>query len=428
MGQLEPGAAGAQLGAQQEAILQQANDLVGDAAGLFHALVDDAARAGLCDKLAVDPCSQLTLRHRCAGLSQHGRQRVAIEAGERLVHVSDRIQVGVGNRAGRPVLDVLPKLVAHHLQLHRLDVLPRRGALLARHAHLAQVVDQAFGRARGEWPAAQLGRPADRLQGRGDGHPLHVETRAQPVEYQVGVRVQRGHVILAQGQNHPQARVVQERLVQLAKKLRALGPAVRVAGDQLLELIDDQDKARPGCRRCGMGRAGLACGYGRRRIFLSSGCRLGFVGPAPARSSLRVDGGLARQVRQKIAQGDLSQPRGRLAALIEAGHEVERVDAGHLADAGRQIAGDTADRQHLEAILVPQIGDEAGADQRALAGPRLRVEQQQSLRHHARLKVARLALAAKEEPALCLRERARADVGGLERRLRRGHGISSWWA
>jgi hypothetical protein len=245
----------------------------------------------------------------------------------------------------------------------------------------------------------QLGRPAHCVQRRSHAHALHVEAGAQAVEEQLGVGVQAGYVVLAQAQHHPQVGVIQQRLVELAEEALALPPAPRMRRDDLLELVDDQGKAR-------------AAGCGRRHVAgRTRHGDLGLVDPARGALPRGVDGRLARQPGQEVAQRHLGQPLAWFAALVQAGHQVEGVDVVHLGHAGRQLARDAAHRQRLEALLVAQPGNDTRVEQRTLARARLGIEQQQPLRHDARRQVARLALAAEEEALFFLGEGAGADVG-----------------
>ena len=131
---------------------------------------------------------------------------------------------------------------------------------------------------------------------------------------------------------------------------------------------------------------------------------------------------------QEIAERQMDKGR-RIVALIDTGHQVERVDVVYACQASRQIAAHPAHRQHGKALLLLKLRDQARVQQGALARTRLGVEEQQPLRQHPRQQVARLALAAEEEIALLVAERARADVG-IGGGRGRGHGcplpMSSW--
>ena len=128
---------------------------------------------------------------------------------------------------------------------------------------------------------------------------------------------------------------------------------------------------------------------------------------------------------QELAQPQVRPLRRAAAALVQAGHQVEEEDVVHLRHAGRKLAGHAAHRQHAEPLLLAQLRDQAGVDQRAFARARLGVEEQQPLGDDARQQAGRLRLAAEEALAVGSGKGARADVGvGRGVGCGRGHGSS----
>ena len=76
---------------------------------------------------------------------------------------------------------------------------------------------------------------------------------------------------------------------------------------------------------------------------------------------------------------------------------------------GMLLAADAGDGEHDKALVLLELWDQAGVEQRALAGAGLGVKEQQPFREHAREEVAGLALAAEKEVALLIAKGARAQ-------------------
>ena len=399
--QLDPGVARSGLCPHQKTPLQLAHCAVGQAAGHRLALANQVAGADVGDQLLLEPGAQLPRagrwRARHLGELLHRvLDRDVIKTLQRLVDVARLLQILESDvdwllaplaepPERRGDRQRLPELVTHHLKLHRLDILPLDRVLLAGHAHLQEVLHQLFGHAGGKRTRAQLGRLAHRFESRRLLHALHEEGGVQPVEHQRLVRIQRRHIVLAQRQQHPQVGIVHQRLVELAKKVLPLLPAARMSGDDLLELVQDQD-----------------IGRGRGRRLRLRFCRRGLiVERRPVLAAETVQKALQRQAGKTVGVAD--------ALVQQAGHQVEEEDVVDAGDGGGQVAADTRHRQHSETVLL-QVRNQAGVDEGTLARAGLGVEKQQPLRHDARRQIARLALAAKEEPSLLAQIGARANI------------------
>ena len=218
--------------------------------------------------------------------AKRGSQRLVVELGQRPVDIARLAQVRLGDRSGWSGLDVLPQLIADHLELYRLDVLTGDGSLLAGDTHLAQVVHELLGHAWCKGPAGQCRWATDGVKRGCDAHAFHVEACPQTVEHQGGVGVERRDVVLAQREHDPQVRVPEQRSVQLPEEFAPFLPAPWVRSDDLLELVDDQHE--------GLGRRaweGPALGMQR------NGLRFRVIRPA-----LAV---LGNQVRQELAQREV---------------------------------------------------------------------------------------------------------------------------
>jgi hypothetical protein len=150
----------------------------------------------------------------------------------------------LGDFGRRLVLEILPKLIADNLQLHRLDELAMMRAGFAGNAYLAQIIDQPFGHVGGEGAATGFGRLFNRFLGGSAAHALHVEAGPQIIGQQRGIGIERGDMIFAHAQHNPQEWIIGHGLTELAEEIFAAGPMFQVRGHDLFKLIDDQHPGR----------------------------------------------------------------------------------------------------------------------------------------------------------------------------------------
>ena len=254
---------------------------------------------------------------------------------------------------------------------------------------MKQVFHKLFSHTRRKRLTVQSRRLSHRFQSRFLSHTLHVEAGAQPVENQWRIRVERSYVVIAQNQHHPQIRVSLYGRIQLPKKRLPLLPSARMAGDDLLKLVEDQ---------------GVALSARR------SGRRTGVVDPTLARLPFQAGHVLPGQTGQEVDQGDVGQPTG-VVSFIHAEQQVANKDVLHLPHLCGQIAADTPYGQHNKILLLLQPGNEAGVQKRTFARTRLGVEKQQPFRQHPGQQIARLTFTAKEKSVLLVGKGAGPNVG-----------------
>ena len=170
-----------------------------------------------------------------------GSYGVGVERLEDLAEIAEASELGGGDGV-HSRRQPFPQAVAHDLELNRLDPLARRpvrcpGATVDEQSH--EVVDERLGNRRSERAARACQRARDRSEGTVATEGLEPVPRAQPAGQPRGQRVEVGDVVLADGENDPQRRVVGEGVADAVDEVLARGPAVRKCGEELLELVDD---------------------------------------------------------------------------------------------------------------------------------------------------------------------------------------------
>ena len=374
--ELVPAGSGPPFAPDEAPLLEHVDDGVRHARGAVGRPDDCAARSHVRDEVLADPVAQHALVH--AARHRGGLHGVGIEACEDLVDVAELAHMVVRDHvdAGR---QLAPQAVADELQLHGLDELAleldRFGAaeVLARAAQLA---DQPLRDPRCERLALGGDRAARRLERRLGAEALEPEAPRFGKDRQVGI--ERGKVVLAQREHHAQPRVALDRRGELLEEARAVLPALGVNEHDLLELVEDDTR--------GSGRPPRRCAVGGREV-LAEGRVVAVLGRAPrtpARARGRLAGcGLHRRlpVRQRVGDEDIGAARRAGAALGDRAPHARR-------------------REHLEARLALERGDEPGVQQRALAGTRWRMQQHDRIRDDERQELAHLGLATEEQPLL----------------------------
>ena len=319
-------------------------------------------------QVAPDPPAQRSL----GGLARarRGRDLRVVVAGQRLVDVAE-----AGDVRGRDLPRVggqrRPQSAAHHLQLDRLDVRPLQRldrAVDPLHPHLAQVVDQLLRRLGAK---RHPGRQRGRLHGRQRGCPIEqveAEGRPQLARDRRAVRVEPGDEVLAHRHHQPHP-VVAQRLAELGEERLPRRDRRRLDRQQLLELVEHQH------------------------------LRVLALALTTAREVLRQ--------RQPGERRQLELPRLR-HILLEAQQRAQHISVHARRRARRRLEPDAHDRPDRKARRL-QPRDQPGLQQRALAGPRRRVEQHDALGEHPVVQPRHLAVAAVQR--LARAERPRPDVG-----------------
>ena len=330
--------------------LQLAEDGVARTTGTVPRLGTESVRG---HQFPFEPVADLMLAHPSG---TRGRLHLRdVEVGQSLVHAPGGGDVICSDRR-RVRGEVGPKAVADDLELHRLhrrsQVESRFGAALDLDA--AQIIDQVLGRLLGEVHTERRRRPSDGLLRRGRIQKLDPVPRDELVGEEREVGVELGNEILPHREQCP-ATSVSQRFADLAKERLLLVPVGWIQGEHFLELVEDE--------------AGIAIGVGVVE---------------PAEILIQTDRGEFGGVELFFGG-----PR-----LLERGEDAEAIAIGPCTFARRRrVVANSNGREHLELELF-EFGAEAGFHERRLAGSRLRVEQHDTVRHHAGAQLPYLAVAA----------------------------------
>ena len=333
VGQLEPGGAAALLGPQQVRVHQPPDGRVGQPLAGIDPLQHLAAHVLAANQGAFDPIAQRALADaRAAG---HGRGCVSVVAAQRRVHIADRLDV-VHADAGIVRRQPVPQPPTDHLELDWLHAVARHGdgrAIGLLHPHSAQIVYQARCGRIGEIYAGQLRRPLHRLDRRFWAEQLQP---VAPALVEAGwdrleIGIETGDEFLAHREDCPAVAVAQGFTDLLEEGQLAL-PVGRVEGEHLLELVEDEDVAIPGC----------VTGHRRR---------------SAARQVL-VQRQRSQLIRRQLFLG--RQP------LLQRQQTAQAVTASGAPCAAGQRRADAHRRQHAKSLLL-QGRDQPCLQQRRLA-------------------------------------------------------------
>ena len=230
-------------------------------------------------------------------------------------------------------------------------------------------------------PDGPLGGLLHRFQRRGEVETFETEARTKMVRQQVRERRQLGDVVLAHAEEHPQVVVIGQCGADLLEERGAVVASGEMAGEELFELIEDQEE-RP-----------------RRGIRL-------------VRRAARQQPG--HDLFERDVDGNGGLGRGR-----ERGGDAVDEDVGGLqlrvafADAGDADAADQPLRHFLVAndpAMAKQARRQSCHEQRRFPGARLREQQRRAPRDHQAGEDLDLLGSAEEEAFLLLSERPWADV------------------
>ena len=103
-------------------------------------------------------------------------------------------------------------------------------------------------------PLGILHRLLDRQQRRLGLEPLHTETRPQVLRQQARIGDELGNMILPHREQHVEAWITLHRPGDLPEEILPVSPPVGVMGEQLLELVEDEQGRAAGDRRFPCGR------------------------------------------------------------------------------------------------------------------------------------------------------------------------------
>ena len=155
------------------------------------------------------------------------------------VRLVDRVGAGIGDGA-------VPETEADDLEVDGLDVgaEDRLGrAVGSLDADAAQVVHQPARGLGGDREAAEPERPLERLAGGRGVEQVEAEAAGQPARDAVEVGLERGDVLLAHGEQRPEARVFQQ-ASELIEERFFRGDVRGIGREDLLELVEDQHEVR----------------------------------------------------------------------------------------------------------------------------------------------------------------------------------------
>ncbi len=407
MGELVPGRAASILLADEESVDELLDHPIGQTSGTVRladhlpsqAIVgEELALAPLADTPLADSGTQADLLDPPGIIA--GQDGIDAPLGAAGVLLVEPIEAGL---AGEPI----PVVEADDLEVHRLDVPAgdRHGlAVRALNVGGAEVGDEIVREIGRDGYAPRLEGFLEGLTGGIDVEQVEAETAREPAGDEIEVRLECGHVFLAHREQRPEAAVLLQQTAELDEEFLLRVLVGGVGRQDLLELVEDEDQpGRPVA------------------VPLTEG-----IGPELERGLQRIEvaesGGrmCARRVRIPGPIGPRALQRG------ERGPDepIRRPALRPFPGRGKRLL-DSDDRQVVEPLvaqardLVAQAGDEAGLDQRRLAGTRGGEEEHDPLGDQEIAEPLDVAVATEE--VLAMPEGARADEG-TGPRVGRGRG------
>ena len=251
---LEPLGGAAFFVSHEIALLKRADGRLGNRRG--RALADHAhaeARAVARDERLAEPAAELPLGN--VGGLPRGLEGFVVVVGKcggdfaRGVEMRLRDREPLGGfsiRAGHYFLfeisrKLVPQIAADDLELHGLDEFAEHLGATVATAHAEQIADKFFGDAFFITHAEVLHRPRDRRKRRRFAQAFEPFADAQPARKFSGERLEPRDEFLAQCEDDFQLGMFRQRLAHLRKEIVAFLPPRFVAGEDFLELIEDED-------------------------------------------------------------------------------------------------------------------------------------------------------------------------------------------
>ena len=362
VGELDPGHAAALIGADEVGVDEGGEDAVLEALGAGRAAQDLGPQAAVGDEVAGEPGAEEALWD--GAVAGDGGELVVAVGGEGLIDVADGGEVGDVD-LGCPRGQARPQGAAGDLQLDGLDAgagLEEDAAVGLGDPDLAQVVDELAGGGVAEADVERGGGALDGGEGGGGAEQVEAVAGAQAGREEVAVGVEGGEPVLAQGE-HGVAVAAAQGGAELAQEGDLGGAAGGVDGQELLELVEDQD-----------------------------------LGVAVAAAAIEVVG------EGHTGEGGEGGLPVLWDILLEAEQDAEGEAVGAVDRRGQADAGDREDGEALGA----QARDQAGVQEGALAGAGGGVQEDDALGDDEVDEVGELAVAGVEP--LAGREGAWTDV------------------